>query len=57
MKTLFAVAGFMALVAYSVLLVTVTSTYWKKERIHGANVIDSKIFKSHPEYTSKPTAR
>jgi hypothetical protein len=29
--------------AYSGLLVTTTSMWWKRERIHGANVIDSKL--------------
>jgi hypothetical protein len=48
MKGILAVAGFMALAAYSVLIVTVTSTYWKNEALHGANVIDSEP-SSHTE--------
>jgi hypothetical protein len=34
------VGGLLALVAYSALLVTITSAWWRKERLHGANVID-----------------
>lgn len=36
----FTVGSFLALLVYSALLVTATSMYWKKERIHGANVIE-----------------
>ncbi|SPQ23069.1 2718d2ac-2974-4226-8370-f84f2e3dcb32 [Thermothielavioides terrestris] len=42
---LIALGGFFVFVAYSVLLVTATSMWWKKERLHGANVIDSPIRK------------
>ncbi|RKU40097.1 hypothetical protein DL546_000410 [Coniochaeta pulveracea] len=52
MKGLFAVAVCMAFMAYSVLLVTMTSTYWKKERLHGANVIDTPLRK-YIEYQPK----
>lgn len=39
-KALIGVGGFLVLLAYSSLLITVTSMWWKKERLHGANVID-----------------
>ena len=37
-----AVGGLVSLIVYSVMLMAVTSMYWKKERLHGANVIDSE---------------
>jgi hypothetical protein len=38
----FIVAGVLAFVVYSAILVTVPYLWFKKERLHGANVIDSK---------------
>lgn len=34
----------MVFVVYSIFLVTIPYMWFKKERIHGANVIDSKDF-------------
>ncbi|KAL2145800.1 hypothetical protein VTI28DRAFT_6299 [Corynascus sepedonium] len=48
----FTAGSFLALLVYSALLVTATSMYWKKERIHGANVIESPIRK-YIEYEPK----
>jgi len=42
----------MAFVAYSILLRSLTSMWWRKERIHGANVIDTPIRK-YIEYEPK----
>lgn len=42
-KIFIAVGSLVALTAYSILLTTVVSLWWKKERVHGANVIDSMI--------------
>jgi len=36
--------GLLLLMAYSILLLTAASTWWKRERLHGAGVIDSMIF-------------
>lgn len=41
---LIVVGGFLVLLAYSSLLVTATSMWWKKESLHGANVIDCMCF-------------
>ncbi len=38
----------MAFVAYSVVLVTASSMWFRKERVHGANVIDSKGLRMSP---------
>lgn len=38
----YSVGGIALLVAYSALLITVTSVWWKKDRLHGANVVDCK---------------
>jgi hypothetical protein len=38
-----ALGGFIIFLVYSAVLVTFTSMWWKKERIHGANVIDCKF--------------
>ena len=35
------VGGLISFFVYSVLLMAATSMYWKKERLRGANVIDS----------------
>ncbi|EMR71682.1 putative tat pathway signal sequence protein [Eutypa lata UCREL1] len=42
-KILIALVGFSVFVAYSALLTTATSMWWKKERLHGANVVDTPI--------------
>lgn len=43
-KILIALVGFSVFVAYSALLTTATTMWWKKERLHGANVVDSKFY-------------
>lgn len=40
--------GVLAFVAYSVVLVTASSMWFRKERVHGANVIDSKGLRMSP---------
>lgn len=42
-KIFIGLGGLTALVAYSILLTTVVSMWWKKQRVHGANVIDSMV--------------
>lgn len=42
-QALIVIAGVAALLAYSIMLTTATSLWWKKQRIHGANVIDSTL--------------
>jgi hypothetical protein len=42
-KTAYILGGLALLLAYSGLLVTTTSMWWKRERLHGANVVDSKL--------------
>ena len=42
-RALIAISSVALLLAYSFLLTTATSMYWKKQRVHGANVIDSKF--------------
>ncbi|KAF1934898.1 hypothetical protein EJ02DRAFT_439586 [Clathrospora elynae] len=42
-RLLFAFAGFVFLAAYTAVTVSITSMYWKKERLHGASVIDSPL--------------
>lgn len=39
-KMLIALGNFVVLVAYSALLITFTSMWWKQDRLHGADVID-----------------
>ncbi len=41
-KVTYSVGGLALLILYSALLITVTSIWWKKDRLHGANVIDCK---------------
>jgi len=41
-KLIYAVGGLALILAYSTFLVTATSMWWKKDRLHGANVIDCK---------------
>lgn len=41
-RAFIALGGIVAFLAYSFTLTTATSMYWKKQRLHGANVIDSK---------------
>ncbi|KAK8014235.1 hypothetical protein PG990_007531 [Apiospora arundinis] len=38
-----AVGGFVTSIVYSLILVAATSMYWKKESLHGPNVIDTPI--------------
>jgi hypothetical protein len=42
-QALIVTAGVVFLLVYSIILTTATSMWWKKERIHGANVIDSQL--------------
>jgi hypothetical protein len=42
-QALIVAASVVALLVYSIVLTTATSMWWKRDRIHGANVIDSKL--------------
>ncbi len=43
-----AIGAVVALVAYSTVVVTLTSMWWRDERLHGANVIDCRLAISIP---------
>lgn len=53
-QALFIIAGLVALLASSIVLTTVTSIWWKKERVHGANVIDSECHARSPASACSP---
>lgn len=42
------IIGFVALLAYSTVLLTASSWWWTKERLHGANVIDCEFRTTSP---------
>ncbi|KAJ4291991.1 hypothetical protein N0V90_009890 [Kalmusia sp. IMI 367209] len=55
-QALVAIGGLVVFVAYSLLLTTATSIWWKKQRIHGANVIDTRSSAPIREYVEyQPT--
>lgn len=41
-RVAYSIGGLAMFLVYSALLITFTSMWWKKDRLHGANVIDCK---------------